>query len=75
MVQHIKIRIWRGGIMAFCTEIICDACASCITIGTIATKGSMVRTARKQGWSIGKYALCPECKKKRKQLIKDGWLK
>lgn len=60
--------------MAFCTEIVCDACSDCITKGRLCTKGQMIRNARDQGWSIGKYHLCPECKKKRKQLIKEGWL-
>ena len=60
--------------MAFCTEIVCDACATCITRGTIVTKGGMIRDARTRGWSIGKYHLCPECRKKRRQLIKENWL-
>lgn len=60
--------------MGFCTEIVCDVCASCITRGTIVTKGNMIKIARKNGWSVGKYHLCPDCKKKRSQLIKDGWL-
>lgn len=60
--------------MGFCTEIVCDACSVCITRGAIESKGHMISLARKQGWSVGKYHLCPECKKKRIQLIKDGWL-
>lgn len=61
--------------MSFCTEIVCDGCCDCITIGKICTKSQMIHNARANNWSIGKYHLCPECKKKRKQLIKDGWLK
>ena len=61
--------------MGFCTEIVCDACSNCLTRGRIVTKGSMVRMARGQGWSVGKYHLCPDCKKIRRKLIKDGWLK
>ena len=58
-----------------CTEIVCDVCALCITRQTIVTKGDMIKIARKNGWSVGKYHLCPDCKKIRGQLIKDGWLK
>lgn len=61
--------------MAFCTEIVCDACNDCITRGTLCTKGKIIHIARKAGWSVGKYHLCPECRGKRKQLIKEGWLK
>ena len=32
-----------------CTEIVCDACATCITRTTIMTKGDMIKIARKQG--------------------------
>lgn len=60
--------------MGFCTEMVCDVCTTCITRTTIMTKKDMIRIARNQGWSVGKYHLCPDCKKKRSQLIKDGWL-
>ncbi len=60
--------------MAFCTEIICDACGDCITKSKIYKKGKMIHIARKAGWSFGKYCLCPECKNNRKQLIQEGWL-
>ena len=61
--------------MGFYTEIVCEGCSTCITIGSIATKGSMRRIARKNGWSVGKYHLCPDCRKNRKKLVKEGWLK
>lgn len=35
--------------MAFCTEIVCDACSDCITRGRLCTKGQMIRNAREQG--------------------------
>lgn len=61
--------------MAFCTEIVCDACGICITKNTLRTKGQMIHIARQEGWSIGKYHLCPECRKRRRLLIKEGWIK
>lgn len=61
--------------MAFCTEIVCDGCSNCITRGTLVTKGHMISYARECGWSIGKYHLCPACKKNRKKLIAEGWLR
>ncbi len=61
--------------MAFCTEIVCDGCSFYITKSRILSKEQMIHIAREAGWSIGKYHLCPECRKKRHQLIKDGWLK
>lgn len=60
--------------LAFCTEIVCDGCSNTITRGTIVTKGRMIQLARSEGWSVGKFALCPDCKQKRRQLIKEGWL-
>lgn len=50
--------------MSFCTEIVCDGCCDCITIGKICTESQMIHNARANNWSIGKYHLCPECKKK-----------
>ena len=58
--------------MAFYTEIECDSCNTSITRGTIVTKGEMVRTARSRGWSVGKYHLCPTCRKERNRLKKKG---
>lgn len=48
--------------MAFCTEIVCDACGICITQNQLRTKGQMIHIARQEGWSIGNtiYALNAE---------------
>ena len=58
----------------FETTIICDGCGGVISYAQIVNKTGMTMTARKKGWSIGKYHLCPECKKKRSQLKKEGRL-
>ena len=60
--------------MGFCTEVVCDGCADVIHRNRILSKGLITRIARKEGWSIGKYTLCPKCKKNRAKLKKDGWL-
>ena len=64
--------------MSFETDIYCDGCGEVIFYcahDSVSTKGGMIRQARKQGWSIGKYHLCPKCKKNRTKLKKEGWIK
>ena len=61
--------------MSFETSVYCDGCGDTVYILSIAPKWMIVKRARENGWSIGKYHLCPECKKKRRQLKKDGWLR
>lgn len=60
--------------MALATEMYCDGCGEIRHYSGCVTKSLMQRLARKDGWSIGKYDLCPECRKKKSQLIKEGWL-
>lgn len=63
--------------MSFEVDIHCDGCGETIYIchhDRVVTKGLMIRKARKHGWSIGKYHLCPECRKKRNKLKAEGWL-
>ncbi len=60
--------------MGFCTEIVCDGCSEVIHRNYIVSKSLMTRIARKNGWSVGKLELCPECKKNRAKLKKEGWL-
>jgi len=40
--------------MAFCTEVVCDGCGKVLHFNHIMTKGSVIRSARKNGWCIGK---------------------
>ena len=61
--------------MAFCSEIVCDGCGVSISIMRIATKGEMIRLARSDGWSVGKWELCPDCRRKKAELLKNGWIK
>lgn len=60
--------------MSFETAVHCEGCGDTYYICDIVPKRLMVKKARDYGWSIGKYHLCPECKKKRSQLKKEGWL-
>ena len=63
--------------MSFETDIHCDGCGETVYIcyhDYVATKKLMIAKARENGWSIGKYHLCPDCKAKREKLKKDGWL-
>jgi len=60
--------------MSLCTEIYCDGCGVGLRYSGCIGKTHIQRWARKDGWSIGKYDLCPDCKKNRKQLKKDGWI-
>lgn len=60
--------------MSFETDVHCDGCGETIYISRIVPKWLITEKARSEGWSIGKYHLCPECKKKRRQLRNEGWL-
>jgi Fe2+ or Zn2+ uptake regulation protein len=60
--------------MALATEMYCDGCGEIRHFNNCIGKVAMERWARQDGWSIGKYHLCPECRKKKSQLIKEGWL-
>lgn len=61
--------------MALATEMYCDGCGEIRHFHGCVGKLLMERLARKDGWSVSKYHLCPECRTKKSQLIKDGWLK
>lgn len=60
--------------MSFETAVHCDGCGDTIFICRIVSKQYITEKARQSGWNIGKYHLCSECKKKRRQLKKDGWI-
>lgn len=60
--------------MGFITGIQCDGCGLEMFFASIEPKWLITDRARKEGWSIGKWHLCPECKKHRRELIKDGTL-
>lgn len=60
--------------MAMATEMYCDGCNKVIHHDSIRTKGSMIRSARKQGWSVGKWDLCPYCRKNKKKLKEQGYI-
>lgn len=61
--------------MAIATEMYCDGCGALRHFNGAVGKNLMERLARKDGWSIGKYHLCPECKEKGIiRLKKEGWL-
>ena len=60
--------------MGFITGIQCDGCGLEMFFASIEPKWLLVDRARKEGWSIGKWNLCPECKKHRRELAKDGML-
>lgn len=61
--------------MSFKTSICCDGCGDSLYCMDILTKQYITSSAREFGWSVGKYHLCPECKKKRAALIKEGYLR
>lgn len=61
--------------MALATEMYCDGCGEIRHFNSCIGRTVMERMARKDGWSVGKYHLCPVCRKNKKQLIKDGWIK
>lgn len=63
--------------MSFEVDIHCDACGDTVYYCShynVITKGRMIKHAREHGWSIGKYHLCPDCKKKRNKLKAEGLL-
>lgn len=61
--------------MAIATEMYCDACGETIHRSKAISKTTMELLAKVDGWSVGKYHLCPECKAKGvKRLKKEGWL-
>lgn len=60
--------------MSFETTIHCDGCGEPLYWSKIISKASVVARARKDGWSIGKNHLCPECRKKKSKLKKEGWI-
>lgn len=63
--------------MSFELDIHCDACGNTLyycSHTNVPTKGFMIRQARKSGWSVGKYHLCPECKKNISKLKKEGMI-
>ena len=62
--------------MGFCTEIICDGCGKAIHFNHIMAKGSIIRSARANGWSIGKNnELCSTCRPIRKKLKEEGYIR
>lgn len=65
----------KGIDMGFCTEVVCDGCGKTLHFNHIMTKGSIIRSARENGWSIGNHELCSSCKTIRKKLKKEGWIK
>jgi arsenate reductase-like glutaredoxin family protein len=52
--------------MAFYSGVQCDRCKN--TLGWMANwaKKYVIRWARNEGWSFGKQALCPDCRKAKK---------
>lgn len=61
--------------MSISTEMHCDACGELLFKHGAVGRVYMEKKARKEGWQIGKYHLCPKCKKKGiSQLKKEGWL-
>lgn len=45
------------------TAIQCDGCGLEMFFNSIVSKWLIVNIARKEGWSVGKWHLCPKCKK------------
>ena len=60
--------------MAIATEMYCDGCGETRHYSGSVSKGLMQRLARADGWSIGKWDLCPACKENKAKLIKEGWI-
>jgi len=62
--------------MAIATEMYCDGCGALRHYSGSVGKVLMERMARKDGWQIGKYHLCQECKAKGVNCLKkEGWIK
>jgi len=47
----------------------CDECGDSYT-EAFWTQRELIKDLRRQGWSIGKKVLCPECRQKK--VIKEG---
>lgn len=60
--------------MAMATEMYCDGCGEIRHYNGCVGKILMVRLARKDGWSIGKWDLCPSCKNQKHRLKREGWI-
>lgn len=59
----------------FWSGITCDGCGQQLVYGNIMPQNRLIVLARQERWSIGKYHLCPSCKKKMKELIEGRYLK
>ena len=64
-----------GELSMFWSGITCDGCGQQLAYANIMPKNRLIVLARQEKWSIGKYHLCPSCKKKMKELIEGGYLK
>lgn len=60
--------------MAMATEMYCDGCGAIRHYNGCIGKVYMKRWARKDGWSIGKWDLCPNCKNQKHRLKREGWI-
>ncbi len=65
----------RGVNVSLETAIHCDGCGETLCWRKVISKATIVAVAREYGWSIGKYHLCPQCKKLKSKLIKEGRIK
>lgn len=45
------------------TSIICDRCGCSFSLHNIVPKYLIIDFARENSWSVGKYHLCPDCRK------------
>ncbi len=50
--------------MAFFTGIRCDDCGDEAAWIGVCNKKYIIMWARKNGWTVGKKCLCPQCKKR-----------
>ena len=57
--------------MGFISGICCDGCGLEMYFESIEPKYMIVDRARKNGWSVGKLHLCPQCRKNKKELKKE----
>jgi len=60
--------------MARATEMYCDGCGKIRHYSGCVCNIHMEKLARKDGWSIGKWDLCPDCKKQKQKLKREGWI-
>jgi NAD-dependent SIR2 family protein deacetylase len=51
--------------MGFIANVYCDKCGARYTNSSYYLKKDVVRHMRRQGWTMGKYDICPDCKKSR----------